>query len=78
MTAKVVGGFDSHTLRQGEVAERTMALVLKTNVGIYPHRGFESHSHRTITYRSGWGSGMPIKEDFCMANPTLTAYDDKK
>jgi hypothetical protein len=52
-----------------------MALVLKTNVGIFPHRGFESHPHRTITCRSGWGS---ITHRYgvitlCMANPTLTA-----
>jgi hypothetical protein len=48
MTTQVVGGFDSHILRQGEVAEWSMALVLKTNVVIFHYRGFESHPHRKI------------------------------
>ncbi len=39
-------GFESHLLRQGEVLERPNRSVLKTDVGIYPHRGFESHPHR--------------------------------
>ncbi|HET7098610.1 MAG TPA: GNAT family N-acetyltransferase, partial [Patescibacteria group bacterium] len=28
--------------------EWSMALVLKTNVGIFPYRGFESHPHRQM------------------------------
>ena len=51
-------GFESLSLRTkdfkfGGMAERTKALVLKTNVCI-PYRGFESHSLRVLGEVTEW------------------------
>ena len=76
MAAKAVGGFDSRALRQGEVREWLNRSVLKTEVGIFPHRGFESHPHRMrestekklpteqidkLTEAVGWGRRGPVR-----------------